>query len=78
MRIALDNGNGMRCDRCGKELKAKSQDIVKCLCQSPHLDDKKASSGYMQTIGKVDLCKDCYDDILGNLIRTPRHSKRYE
>lgn len=67
MRVAIDNGNGMRCDKCGCIVRPKSKNMVKVQCNVPHKDDNKASTGYYVTIKRVDLCRNCYNILFNNL-----------
>ena len=62
MRLALDNGNGACCDKCGKLITGR--DIIKLKFLQLDEDPHKASTGFYKTINGRDLCKDCYNYIL--------------
>lgn len=53
MRYSVTNGNGCKCDRCGKILHPSQAIKIKAL----QLFD---STGTYKVINKKDLCKSCY------------------
>lgn len=61
MRSGIDNGNGAICDKCSKEL--LPHQVIKLNSKTLVEDPKHAATGVSKTIGKVDLCVNCYNKL---------------
>lgn len=61
MRYGLENGNGAICDKCNKKLFPNQ--IIKIQAKKLSNIEKNTSTGIMKTIGKIDLCEDCYNEL---------------
>lgn len=75
MRYSIENGNGAICDKCGKKL-LPSQ-VIKLNSKMLIEDPKGASTGITKTIGKVDLCINCYNKLQEIFIEFNMPRKRY-
>lgn len=65
MRVAIDNGNGAICDKCGKSIIRR--EIIKLKFIQLSEDPNKASSGIYKQINKKDLCISCYNNLLSQI-----------
>ena len=75
MRFSVSNGNGALCDKCNKKL--YPNEIIKLYARK--LDDNKdmSNTGVLKSIGKLDLCEDCYNELQNIFIsfKSPRRHK---
>ncbi len=74
MRYGTDHGNGAICDKCHKKL-FPSQ-IIKIQSKKLSNIEDNASTGIMRTIGKIDLCVNCYDELQNIFIKFQQPRKR--
>lgn len=68
MRFPLDNGNGYRCDVCNRIVDSWFVIHVQSLVL-------KDSTGCNENIAKCDLCKKCYEEKFGDIMK-PKRSKK--
>jgi len=59
MRMGITNGNGAICDKCGDIILPDER--IRLVAKKLSKDANKAYSGHETTIGKIDLCKSCYE-----------------
>lgn len=74
MRYGTDHGNDAICDKCHKKL-FPSQ-IIKIQSKKLSNIEDNASTGIMRTIGKIDLCVNCYDELQNIFIKFQQPRKR--
>ena len=65
MRKSIINGNGCTCDFCDKDLYPKEAIHITA-------DVLADNTGGRKTIGKCDMCEDCYQDMLKLYMNEPR------
>ena len=73
MRLSVVYGNGCTCTICHKVLVPKEAIKIK----AHRLSDNpiEASTGTYITLGKMDLCNDCYLKIIKPYLEKPRKTK---
>lgn len=74
MRYGTDHGNGAICDKCHKKLFPNQ--IIKIQSKKLSNIEDNASTGIMRTIGKIDLCVNCYDELQNIFIKFQQPRKR--
>ena len=73
MRVGVVYGNGCACDKCHKILLPKEAIKIKALKLN-----EEDSTGKYNTLGKADLCLDCYQEMLTPILKKPRISNKKE
>lgn len=61
MRISIVNGNGCLCDICGQALYPQDILHIKVLRLSDNI--KKAATGSMTSVCKIDICEKCFNEL---------------
>lgn len=74
MRYGLENGNRAICDKCNKKLFPNQ--IIRIQAKKLSNIEENASTGIMKTIGKIDLCADCYNELQNIFIKFQQPRKR--
>ena len=63
MRYPFDNGNGCRCDVCGKVLAPATQIQIKGL---DYRTDEENKSGRNKVLANRDMCPECFYNLMKN------------
>lgn len=73
MRLGIIYGNGCICNICKEILEPR--EAIKICAKKLHEDPDLAATGHYQTVGRMDLCADCYEKLIKPNIENPR--KKY-
>ena len=63
MRYPINNGNGCRCDVCGKVLEPSTQIQIKGL---DYRTNEEHKSGITKTVANRDMCPECFYNLMKN------------
>lgn len=74
MRLGIINGNGCVCNVCKAML--EPDEAIKVIARKLSDNPKKAATGCYKTIGRMDLCEDCYKKLLVQYIEQPRGKEK--
>ena len=70
MRMGISNGNGCTCDVCHTSLLPSEAIKLKSYTLDP-----TDSTGLYRILEISDMCKECYQELLGNIMHKGRKAK---